>query len=253
MKNLKKRLQNGEALIGCLLNSGNAYSAEIVGRAGFDWVMVDLEHGAGNEKDALSQLQTLQATPTGVIIRVESNNKQRVQRALDMGAEGIICPQVETVANVQTLIDGMYYYPYGKRGVAPSVRAANFGKDFKAHKEQSKENGLCIVQIETKKVLDNLDEITALVNVDALFIGPLDLTMALGIFGEYDHPKYIDAVEAVAGSATRAKKALGIYLPDPENYQMYYDLGFRLFACGTDTTFLAQGANDMAKTLNSKK
>jgi len=253
MKNLKKRLRNNDALIGCLLNLGNPLTAEIVGQAGFDWVMIDLEHGAGNEKDTLPQLQVLQHNSTAAIIRVESNDKRRIQRALDMGADGIICPQVETVADVQSVIEGMYYYPDGKRGVAPSVRAARFGEDFDLYRQQSKDKLLCIIQIETKEVLNHLDDIAALDGVDALFIGPLDLTMALGIFGQFDHVHYIDAVKAVVASATKGEKSLGIYLPDTEDYKTYYDLGFRLFACGTDTAFLAQGAKQMAKTLDSKR
>ncbi len=253
MKNLKKRLQQGEALNGCWLNLGSPLTAEIVGNAGYDWVLIDLEHGAGNEKDALSQLQALQSGTAGVIVRVESTDRRRVQRTLDMGAEGIMCPQIENAADAQIAVDGMHYSPDGKRGVAKMVRATGFGKEFESYRQGSKENILGVIQIETSEALNHLDEIAALDGVDVLFIGPSDLTMSLGIFGQLNHPLYIDALKAIVTAAEKAGKAVGILLFDPGDYKTYYDMGIRFMACGSDATFVAQGAKNMAKALNSNK
>lgn len=253
MKNLKRRLQNGEALNGCWLNLGSSLTAEIVGQAGFDWVLIDLEHGSGNEKDALSQLQAIQSSSTSAIIRVESNDKRRIQRVLDMGAEGIMCPQAENATDARKAIDGMYYAPNGKRGVAKMVRATGFGKDFELYRKNLKDTILGIIQIETIGALDHLDEIASLDGVDVLFIGPSDLTMSLGIFGQFNHPRYIEALKAIIAAATKAKKAVGILLFDTEDYNSYYEMGIRFMACGSDATFVAQGARNMAESLNSKK
>jgi len=253
MRNLKKRLQKGEALNGCWLNLGSALTSEIVGQAGFDWVLIDLEHGSGDEKDALSQLQALNASSSGAIIRVESNDKRRIQKALDMGAVGIMCPQIETTADAQLAISGMYYSPDGNRGVAKMVRATGFGKDFETYREQFKENILGIIQIETKEVLEHLDEIAALDGVDVFFIGPSDLTMSLGIFGQFDHPLFLETVKRIVTAATNAGKAAGILLFDPEEYETYYDMGIRFMACGSDATFVARGSTTMAQVMNSKR
>lgn len=253
MKGLKKRLQNGEALNGCWLNLGSPLTAEILGQSGFDWVLIDLEHGAGSEKDALSQVQALEASTTGVLIRVESNDKRRIQRALDMGAEGIMCPQAETAEDAKIAVDGMFYSPDGRRGVAKMVRATGFGKDFEAYRQDSKDNILGIIQIETIEALDHLDEIAALDGVDVLFIGPSDLSMSLGIFGQLDHPRYLDVLKTIVAAATNAGKATGILLFDPKDYKTYFDMGIRFMACGSDATFVAQGAKQMAKALNSKR
>ena len=118
MKNLKKRLQNGETLHGCWLNTGSSLTAEIVGLAGFDWVLIDLEHGAGSEKDVLYQLQALEHTPTAAIVRVESSESQRIHRVLDMGAEGVMCPKIQNPEGAQKLVQGLHYPPFGGRGVA---------------------------------------------------------------------------------------------------------------------------------------
>src|SRR4028119_1001762 len=118
MKNLKKRLRQGETLNGCWLNLGSSLTAEIVGHAGFDWVLIDLEHGAGEEKDVLFQLQALEHTSTGAIVRVESADSPRIHRVLDMGAEGVMCPRINNIAEAKKAVRWFHYPPSGGRGVA---------------------------------------------------------------------------------------------------------------------------------------
>src|SRR5687768_9496792 len=130
MKNIKQRLRQGETLNGCWLNLGTSITAEIVGLAGFDWVLIDLEHGAGAEKDVLSQLQALEHGSASAIVRVESSQSQRIHRILDMGAEGIMCPRISNTSEAMDVVKALYYPPDGKRGVAKMVRATGFGKDF---------------------------------------------------------------------------------------------------------------------------
>ena len=249
MKNLKQRLKNGETLLGCWLNLGSSLTAEIVGLAGYDWVLIDLEHGAGTEKDVLAQLQALESTPAGVVVRVESSASQRIHRVLDMGAEGIMCPKVNTAEEARQVVSGLRYPPHGHRGVAKMVRATQFAQNFQSYYENSQENLLGIVQIETAEALDHLDEIAALDGADVLFIGPADLTMDLGIFGQFDHPLFKDAVQKITAAAQKAGKSTGILFFNPEEYQNYHDQGIRLIACGADATFVANGAREMAGRL----
>ncbi|HEV7347646.1 HpcH/HpaI aldolase family protein [Telluribacter sp.] len=251
MKNLKKRLQQGETLHGCWLNLGSPLTAEIVGLAGFDWVLIDLEHGAGGEKEALSQLQALEHTPVGVVVRVESAEGQRIHRVLDMGAEGIMCPKISTPAEARKVVSGLHYPPHGNRGVAKMVRATQFAQRFQSYYESSRDTILGVVQIETAEVLHHLDEVAAIEGVDVLFIGPADLTMELGIFGQFDHPLFLEALEKTVNAAQKAGKATGILFFNPEDYQKYHEMGIRLLACGADATFVAEGARMMAQRLNS--
>ncbi|GAB3995103.1 4-hydroxy-2-oxoheptanedioate aldolase [Spirosoma daeguense] len=250
MKNLKKRLQQGETLNGCWLNLGSSLTAEIVGQAGFDWVLIDLEHGAGSEKDALYQLQALEHTGVGAIVRVESAESQRIHRVLDMGAEGIMCPKIRNQDDAQKVVNGLHYPPHGSRGVAKMVRATNFAQNFNEYYEQSRETILGVVQIETVEVLNHLDAVARMDGVDVLFIGPADLSMELGIFGQFDHPRFKEALQETVNAAKRAGKATGILFFNPDDYQRYYDLGIQLIACGADGTFVAEGARNMAKKLN---
>lgn len=251
MKQLKKRLQQGATLHGCWLNLGSAVTAEIVGLSGFDWVLIDLEHGAGSERDVYNQLQALEHTPAAALVRIESAQRQRIHRILDMGAEGIMCPRITSTAEAAAVASGLHYPPDGTRGVAKMVRATSFGQNFQNYYQQAKENIVGIVQIETIEALTHLDDIAALDGIDVLFIGPADLTMALGIFGQFDHPLYIDAVKATVNAANKAGKATGILFFNPDEYARYSSMGIRMIACGADATFVADAARNMAHTLQT--
>lgn len=250
MKNLKQRLKQGETLNGCWLNLGSSLTAEIVGRAGFDWVLIDLEHGAGTEADVLFQLQALEHTAAGALVRVESAEPQRIQRVLDMGAEGIMCPKINSPTDAQKVVNGLHYPPHGNRGIAKMVRASGFAQNFTPYYEESRDTILGILQIETAEVLNHLDEVAAIDGVDVLFIGPADLSMALGIFGQFDHPRFKEALKKTVDAAQRAGKATGILFFNPDDYQTYHDLGIRLIGCGSDATFVADGARQLAQKLD---
>jgi 4-hydroxy-2-oxoheptanedioate aldolase len=246
MKNLKQRLLNGETLNGCWLNLGSAVTAEIVGLSGFDWVLIDLEHGAGSESTTLSQIQALEHTNAGVIVRVESTEPQRIHRVLDMGAEGVMCPKVRNAEEALKVVKGLHYPPFGNRGVAKMVRATQFAQNFNDYYQKSRDQILGVVQIETIEVLSHLDEVAAIDGVDVLFIGPADLSMELGIFGQFDHPVFVEALNKIVAAAKKANKAVGILFFNPDDYQRYHNLGIRFLACGADATFVAEGARTMA-------
>src|SRR5690606_16041958 len=166
-----------------------------------------------------------------------------------LGAEGIMCPRVNNVAEAKAVVDGLFYPPDGIRGVAKMVRATNFGTHFPEYRENAKDQLLGIVQIETQGALDYLDDIAALDGVDVLFIGPADLSMALGIFGQFDHPLFKDAINATVDAARKAGKATGILLFNPDDFPRYHDMGIQLIACGSDATFVAEGARYTANKL----
>lgn len=253
MKGLKQRLEKGEAVIGTFLSLGNPLTSEIVAKAGFDWVLIDLEHGVGSEQDALKQIQAIEHTPVSAIIRVEGLQRQRIHKALDHGAHGIMCPHIDTAAEASLATKAMRYAPEGLRGVAKMVRATNFGVEFNEYHEKQAENLLSVIQIETAKAIDNIDEIAENPEIDVLFIGPADLSMSLGIFGQLDHPKFIEAETKILQAAARHNKTVGFLLFDVGHFQKYYDKGVRFFACGTDALFLSNAAKDVANKLKVAK
>jgi 4-hydroxy-2-oxoheptanedioate aldolase len=252
MKRLKQRLKNNEVLIGTFLSLGNALATEIIASSGFDWVLIDLEHGIGSEEDVLHQLQAIEHTNVSAIVRVEGYQRQRIHRVLDLGAHGIMCPRINNATEADEVIKGLQYPPLGIRGVAKMVRATGFGANFDQYNADIKENLLGIIQIETKECLENLDEIAALPGVDVLFIGPADLSMSLGIFGQLSHPLFIEALDKILAAAKKWNKSIGILLFDPADFTKYYDLGIRFFACGTDTLFLSSGAKQVVGSLQKQ-
>lgn len=251
MKNFKKRLKRGETLLGCWLNLGSSLTAEIIGLAGFDWLLIDLEHGSGTEKDLLYQLQAIEHTEAVPFVRIENSERQRIHRVLDMGAEGVMCPRIRDLSEAELVAKGLRYPPRGIRGVAKMVRATGFGQNFGNYISDEQKEIVGIVQIETLGAIDQLDEIAALEGIDVLFIGPSDLSMAMDIFGQFDHPRFVDAIERTIRAAQLSGKAVGILLPDLNYYKVYYDMGVRIFACGSDATFVADGALNMFNKLSS--
>ena len=251
--NFKQRLKNGEAVHGCWLNMGSSISAEIVGSAGFDWVLIDLEHGVGSEPNLIFQLQALEGTGTIPLVRSESFDIARVKRILDMGASGIMFPQIQNSQEAKHAISNMYYPPIGRRGLAKMIRATKYAADFDTYFNSVADNLVGVIQIETLESLRHLDEIAAIEGVDVLFLGPADLSLALGIFGHWEHKDFISAVEAISRAADKAGKAAGVLFFDVDQYEFYYNHGFRFLASGSDMVFISQGAKSLAIELDQQR
>ena len=249
---LKERLFSGETVLGCFLSLGSALTSELMGLAGYDWALVDLEHGAGGEAEALLQLQAISATPAASIVRVESHARQRAHRVLDMGAHGIMFPRIDTAEDAAAAAAAMRYPPLGVRGVAFSNRACEYGSNFRPYLEASAGALLTVVQIETRAAVENVFEIAAVPGVDVLFIGPSDLSHSYGILGQFDHPQFAAAVERTAAAAKAHGKALGILLPQPGDLDRYRSLGFRFIASGSDAVLLNNAARALVQSLREK-
>jgi 4-hydroxy-2-oxoheptanedioate aldolase len=252
MKKIKEKLSAGEAVHGCWLNSGSAINAEIVGKAGFDWVVIDLEHGIGTENNLVNQLQALNGSETVRIVRVEALVRQRVSRVLELGADGLLFPQIQNFQEAQQAISYMRYPPDGVRGMANMIRATDFGQSFEEYYAGYKDNVLGVIQIETLESLNHLDEIANIDGVDVLFVGPADMSLALGVFRQFDHPRYVETLEKVRDAASKAGKATGTLLRHAGEYEKYYKLGYRMIGCGADSVFVLQGAKNMAGELNDR-
>lgn len=252
MKNLKDKIHAGEAVHGCWINLASTVSAEIVGQAGFDWLLVDLEHGAGDVAILYQQLQALSGSGSTPIVRIDNLSRPKVQRILDAGASGIMFPQIQTSLETDEAIRMMYYPPRGVRGMAKMIRATGFGRYANEYIANVEKNLVGVIQIETPNALQNIDAIAATAGVDVIFVGPNDLSLSLGIFGQINHPLYQQAIKDVAYAAKKYRKASGVLLQDISEYEMYYQLGYRFLACGGDSAFVRKGAEDLVKTMNEK-
>lgn len=253
MKTLKQRIIAGETVHGCWINLGSTVSAEIIGRSGFDWVLIDLEHGAGNDLIMYQQLQVLAGTETTPLVRIEDWTRGKIQRILDAGASGIMFPQIQRPDEAEMVTQMMYYPPRGKRGMAKMVRATGFGKYADEYINNRDQHLVNVVQIETLGALKDIDQIAAIDGVDVLFVGPSDLSLALGIFGQLDHPLFQKALRDVAEAAKKHGKTTGVLLLDINQYEMYHQLGYRFLACGADASFVAKSAESMVKEMANRR
>ncbi|MGA3325887.1 MAG: aldolase/citrate lyase family protein [Terriglobia bacterium] len=247
----RQRLAKGEALLGCFLSLGSAQTAEVMAAAGYDWGLIDLEHGAGDEQDALVQMQALATRRCLTIVRVESTARQRVHRVLDFGAHGIMFPRIETVEEAKAAVAAMRYPPAGVRGVAFSNRACGYGSNFHPYMEGSRAL-LTIVQIESPTAVANSEAIADIDGVDVLFIGPTDLSHSMGILGNFEHPDFVSAVLRAAQAASSHGKHCGILLPNPRDIRKYFDLGFRFIASGSDAVLLNNAARSLFESLHKE-
>jgi len=238
---IKERLAAGETLFGSFLALGSPLAAEALGLAGFDWLLVDLEHGGGHEADALAQVLGAKSAGVSVLARVESSHRSRAGRLLDLGVEGLMCPQVNSAAEAEEWAAALHYAPYGSRGVALSTRSARFGTDPDPL-GTARSTTLGIAQIESREAVEAVEQIAAVDGIDVLFIGPNDLTSSMGRLRQFDDPEYRAAVERVVAAAGAAGKTAGIFFGSAERVEEAIDDGFRLIGIGADSSHMMAGA-----------
>jgi len=252
MKWIRERVRQQEVLTGTWLNIGSSLTAEMAANAGFDWVLIDLEHGAGDHPQLVQQLQAVSGTPASPIVRIAWNDAPRFKRVLDLGASGVMVPYINNAEEARNAVAAMRYPPDGVRGVANMTRAADFGHDFDDYFARANQELLTIVQIETQEAVDNADAIAAVDGVDVLFVGPGDLSVSLGVPMQFDSPKFQAALDTIIQSSQKANKTAGIlsFVTDPGDF---VQRGFRFIADGSDGALVNQGMKKLAQNMNQYK
>jgi 4-hydroxy-2-oxoheptanedioate aldolase len=228
-------------LLGAFLQLGSPVAAEIAARCGLDWALIDLEHGSGTEADLVPQLQALDVVGTPAIVRVESLSRIRIGRALDLGAQGIMVPQLNDAEGAVEFVRYLRYPPQGARSVGLSARGAGYGAASHEDVGRMGESLTGIVQIETEKGVSNASHIASVDGVDVLFVGPSDLSHALGVPGNFEHKTYMEALRAIADAARSQGKTLGVHIPGATEFGRYHSLGFRFISIVTDASAVAAG------------
>lgn len=253
MKWLGEAVRRGEFLAGTFLNLGSSLTAEIAGKAGFDWVLIDLEHGAGDQESLLLQLQAIEGTPAVPIVRIAWNDPVRTKRVLDLGPSGVMIPYVNSVEEATRAVSAMRYPPLGVRGVASMNRACGFGASFEEYFKAANANLLVAVQIETKQAVERADEIAAVEGVDVLFVGPLDLSVSLGVVGELGHPLMRDALAKVVSGCGKEGKSAGLMLSKEDQIKDAAAAGFTFIGLSSDGGLVARGMRELAAALKKHK
>jgi 4-hydroxy-2-oxoheptanedioate aldolase len=247
INSFKRALGGGRPQIGLWLSLADPYCAELCAGAGFDWLLIDAEHSPNDVRSILAQLQAVAPYPVHPIVRPPFGDTVTIKRLLDIGAQTLLIPMVETGEQAAALVAAMRYPPAGVRGVgALSARASRFSRvPNYLHKAEAE---LClIVQVESKRALDNLDDIAKTPGVDAVFIGPSDLSAALGHLGNANHPEVHAAIEDAVKRIRAAGRAAGIMTPDETLARRALEFGCSFVAVGADAAILARGTEALAK------
>ena len=246
MKWIRERALKKEFLTGTFLNLGSSLTAEIAGNAGFDWVLIDLEHGAGNRNELLLQLQAIESTPAVPIVRIAWNDPVIFKQVLDLGASGIMVPYVQTSEEARKAVAAMRYPPDGIRGVAVMNRACGFGPGFDDYFRAAGSKLLTILQIESPTALENLDEIAAVDGADVLFVGPMDLSVGLGIPQQWEHPLMRSALARVVSACQKAGKVAGMIVMSESQIETALANGFSMLSFSSDGAMVVKGMRSLA-------
>lgn len=228
--------------VGIWCSLASNYAAEVVAPAGFDWALIDMEHSPNEIPSVLGQLQAFAAYPTTAIVRPTHNDPVLVKRLLDLGAQGLLFPMVQSVEEAEQAVAAARYPPRGIRGVSGTTRANAFGR-HKDYFDKVESRTTVIVQLETAEALDRADAIAAVDGVDAVFFGPADIAAAIGRLGQPLHEDVWNRVRPLARRLNEAGVAVGTLVQDTDFAAELFRDGFTFVACGQDNAMLARAAD----------
>ncbi len=251
-KDFRARVLAREWLAGTWVATGSPVAAEIAGLAGFDWVLLDHEHGPGGEETMLHQLLAVGGTPAVPLVRIAANETPRFKRVLDAGAHGVMAPFINTAEEARAAVAAMRYPPRGRRGVVKSNRGSSYGAEWEEYYLHAHEWLPFLAQVETPEAVANIDAIAAVDGVDVLFVGPTDLTHNLGIRDQLDHPDFLAAQQRVVAAAKKHGKAAGLLVHVPGLVTRCREQGFSFVALGSDGGVLRAGFHQHLATLRGR-
>ena len=246
LNQFKRALAAGETQIGLFLGLANSYTAEIIGGTGFDWLLIDGEHGPNDLRSIIEQLQALAPYPVKPVVRTVDHDVARIKQLLDGGVQTLMVPMVETAADAEKLVRAMRYPPNGMRGVGTAMARAARWNGVEAYFAKADQEMCLIVQIESVAGLAGLDQVLKVEGVDAVFIGPSDLAASMGHLGNPGHADVKAAVEGAIRKISAAGKAAGVFSADPVAAAAYQGIGASFLLVGVDALLLRNSAVALA-------
>lgn len=242
---LKTRLKNGEVVIGPFVNLASGALIEIAAYAGFDFVILDTEHGPLDIGTAEDLCRVAHGVGISPIVRVRENDPPQILRALDIGAHGVQVPQICNQADGEAVVNAAKYTPLGMRGVSPYTRAARYFVDGAKIFERLNEESMTIVHVEGVEGLENLDGIISVEGLDVIFLGPYDLSQSLGIPGQVSDPRVVDRMKEAAEKINGAGLTVGTFADSSETAKRWIDAGVRYISLSVDTGIYLQGCRQI--------
>lgn len=253
MKNLelKSKLNSGELCLGSWITLGDSGIAEIMCNAGFDWLVVDLEHSTISLDMAGELIRTIDLAGVAPLVRLTSNNPDQIKRVMDAGAHGIVVPMVNSPNDVMKAVAATRYAPEGNRGVGLG-RAQGYGPNFNEYLKWQKDSSVVIAQIEDKEALDHLEDILAVSGVDGIIIGPYDLSCSMGMPGEFEQPEFKEAMSHILNTTLSLNRPVGLHVVEPDLDQLSDAVaqGYRFIAYSVDVRMLDLTARAGVQKIN---
>ena len=230
MKDLKAMWRQGLPTFGPVLGLNATGICEIIGHAGFDFCLIDLEHGAINLETAENMVRATETAGMASIIRVAHNRPELISQALDLGANGVHIPTISTREEAQEAVWASKFSPLGGRGVHPAVRAARYSADQPIYFNKANKETIVILAIEGTKGVDNIGEILKIRGIDAIFVGPYDLSQSMGVVGQVTHPKVVEKIQDIVALSKKSEVAVGVFIDTPEAAKEWAKQGV-LYCC----------------------
>lgn len=249
---LKEKLNRQEITIGSWITLGHASIAEIMAKAGFEWLVVDMEHSVITLDIAQQIIQVIEGCGVIPLVRVGENNPNIIKRAMDAGAHGVIVPMVNTKDQAEAAVDAVKYPPLGARGIG-LARAQGYGDEFEKYRDWVEKESIVIVQIEHVKAVENLESILSVGGIDGCIIGPYDLSGSLGMPGKFDHSDVLTILKKAEQTCKEKKVALGIHVIQPD-YRLVMDKiskGYSFIGFSLDILFLGNSCRQQVKAVYS--
>ncbi|MDQ3761713.1 MAG: aldolase/citrate lyase family protein [Actinomycetota bacterium] len=244
---LRERLTYADRLLGTFNLIPSADIVELIAIAGFDLVIIDMEHGPYNLGNVRGVLATADAYGLHTVVRVPTLEPSSISSVLDLGACGVLVPHVESAKDAATVVQAARFAPDGTRGANPWVRAAQYG-----HRENwfaaANEEVATLVMIEGRAAITELPEIVSVPGLDGVFFGPMDLSHSLGVPGQFDHPSVLEALDGAIRLATAHSLATCLFSPDAQRTKCWWERGVHLVACGVDTGLIRSALVAVVRT-----
>ena len=243
----KKALKNGETIFGCWLGMADTFSAELMGTAGFDWLLVDGEHAPHDLRSTRLILQVLESSDSHAAVRVPIGQTYILKQILDAGAQTVLVPMVETAEHARQLVRDVTFPPHGDRGVGYSLTRPSRFSEITDYGLTANDEICLLIQVENRAGISNLDEILQVEGVDGIFIGPADLAADMGHMGNSLHPEVQEVIMDALARIRAAGKAPGILSTNDDMTNAAIAAGAQFVAVGADVLLLAQNARALAK------
>jgi 2-keto-3-deoxy-L-rhamnonate aldolase RhmA len=246
---LKRKLQQGEVVIGPFMNCAYPAFIEICGHAGFDFAIIDMEHGPLHTLVAEDLCRAADCVGLSPVIRVRKNDAPQIQRALDIGSAGVQVPQIESKADAEAVVTAAKYSPLGSRGLSFNTRAGMYTAAGTQITDKLNQESLVVIHVEGKRGVDNLQEIVAVPHIDVIFLGPYDLSQSLGIPGQVRDPRVVELMQKCVTTIRNAGKAVGTFADNPEVAKQWIHAGVQYIGLGVDVAIFLKACQALVEAV----